>query len=93
MNRAIWQTFQDLRSSLSVSLAIRSVWTPRPALLIFCANAVPHVSRSALLWPLLRMLQRWSFVGRRVDSCFHSALAASDVHSQPWETLRDYLIY
>ena len=42
----------------------------------------------------LRMLfQRWSFFWRQIDSCRSSALADSDVHSRPSETLRDIIVY
>ena len=39
------------------------------------------------------MVQRWSFLWRRLDSRLSSALADSDVHPQHSEALRDYLVY
>ena len=43
--------------------------------------------------PLLRSVQPWSFFWRRVHVCLSSALADSDVHSRPSETLRDIIVY
>ena len=82
---AFWQTFQDVRSSLSVSQPFRSVGTP------------PLWSWAAT-WLTLRtgsspwMLLRWGFVWGRAAFCLRSALAAFDVHALPWAALRDYFI-
>ena len=82
---APWQTFQDLRSSLSVSQPFRSVGTPPPW-------------SWAATWLTLRtgsspwMLLRWGFVWGRAAFCLRSALAAFDVHALPWAALRDYFI-
>ena len=82
---APWQTFQDLRSSLSVSQPFRSVGTPPPW-------------SWAATWLTLRtgsspwMLLRWGFVWGRAAFCLRSALAPFDVHALPWAELRDYFI-
>ena len=44
-NRALWQTFQDLRSSLSVSQPLRSVGTPPPSFLLLGCDVASVVPR------------------------------------------------